>query len=278
MDRKKAKMNYTTNKILDNDTLRHFAPSVFAETPWQNMSAKYSFVPTIHIVEGMRKEGFNVVSARQSNTRIDGKGDFTKHMLRFRQSTAQLQVGDIFPEIVLINSHDGTSAYTLSSGLFRLACSNGMVCQVGGSTSAYKTRHSGNIQHEVIEASYKIVDEFPRILDQTQEWRGKSITPQQQLAYAESAALLRWEEDQAKPEPASLLTVRRYQDRAEEHSLWGSMNRVQESLIRGGNRYIQRDEHNRPTRRRSRAITGIDQDVKLNKALWALTEKMASLL
>lgn len=268
----------TVNRQLSNEEIQHYAPSVFAERPWQAMSDKYQFIPTINIVEGMRKEGFLVVSARQSRTRVEGKGEFTKHMLRFRRSTQDLVVGDIFPEIVMVNSHDGTSSYQLSSGLFRLACANGMVCQIGGSHAAYRTKHTGDIMDQVINASYRIVEDFPMILDRTQEWRGKSLTPQQQIAFAQSAALLRWEEGQEQPEPTSLLAVRRSQDRAEEKNLWGTMNRVQESLIRGGNRYTHKDEHGYISRRKTRAVNGIDQDVKLNKALWALTEKMSQLV
>ncbi|MBV8275090.1 MAG: DUF932 domain-containing protein, partial [Verrucomicrobia bacterium] len=31
------------------------------------------------------------------------------------------------PEVVLVNSHDKSSAYQLHCGLFRLVCTNGMV-------------------------------------------------------------------------------------------------------------------------------------------------------
>lgn len=263
---------------LDHNHIKAYAPSVFAERPWMKMSAKYQFVPTIKIIEGMQQEGFNVVKATQSKSRIEGKGEFTKHMLRFRRSDQALTVGDTFPEVVLVNSHDGTSAYKLYAGLFRLACANGMVCCLGN-LSEYTTRHTGNIQGEVIEASYKIVQDFPQIIDQVATWRGKELTTQQQVAFAESAALLRWEQEQEQPTPERLLAVRRPEDRAEEKSLWGASQRVQEALIRGGNRYDHRDERGRLLqRRRTRGVTGIDQDVKLNRALWALTEKMASLL
>ena len=31
-------------------------------------------------------------------------------------------------EIVLLNSHDGTSSYQMLAGMFRFVCSNGLVC------------------------------------------------------------------------------------------------------------------------------------------------------
>jgi uncharacterized protein DUF932 len=43
-------------------------------------------------------------------------------MLRFRHEdvSQSLAVDDVIPEVVLINSHDGTSAYKLIAGLYRL--------------------------------------------------------------------------------------------------------------------------------------------------------------
>jgi hypothetical protein len=95
------------------DEIAQRAPSALATRPYDAMSAKYTYVPTLGVIEAMIKAGFQPFSASQSRTRIAGKGDFTKHMIRFRhQDVSQaLAVGDVIPEVVLINSHDGTSAY-----------------------------------------------------------------------------------------------------------------------------------------------------------------------
>jgi len=87
------------------------------------MSEKYRFFETSHIVEALMQEGFAVVRAQQSRSRIEGKQDFTKHLLRFRHaSMADSAVQSTVPEIVLVNSHDGSSSYTLSLGLYRVIC------------------------------------------------------------------------------------------------------------------------------------------------------------
>lgn len=82
-------MNTTTTTLartLDDDQLRHSAPSVFAVNPWGAMSGRYRMVPTIDVVGMLRDKGFAPVRAEQSRTRIPGKGDFTRHMLRFRHA------------------------------------------------------------------------------------------------------------------------------------------------------------------------------------------------
>src|SRR6266481_2780995 len=113
--------------------------------PWYAQSERYAFVPTSNIIEGMRSAGFLPYNAMQSRSRISDKQFFTKHILRFRpQDVSLAQVGDTTVEAVLINSHDGTSAYELSLGAFRLACLNGMMV-AEGITEIVKIRHTGSI-------------------------------------------------------------------------------------------------------------------------------------
>ncbi|HXM28927.1 MAG TPA: DUF932 domain-containing protein, partial [Chthoniobacterales bacterium] len=67
-----------------------------------------------------------------------------------------------------------------------------------------------------------------------------------------------------------LLAPRRYGDDAKD--LWTTLNAIQENVIRGGQRdYSRRRQHGRRMPK-SRAIKGIDEDMKLNKALWQMAE------
>jgi hypothetical protein len=59
--------------------------------------------------------------------------------------------------------------------------------------------------------------------------------------------------------------------------LWTTFNKVQENVVRGGLRGVRRDETGRSRRVRSRAINGIDQHIRLNQALWTLSQHMANL-
>ena len=74
-------------QALTREQIRVAAPSVFAEQPYHAMSAKYRFFPTSHVVEALMHQDFLPVRAQQSRTRIEGKGDFTKHLLRFRHAS-----------------------------------------------------------------------------------------------------------------------------------------------------------------------------------------------
>lgn len=257
------------------EQIKYNAPSVFATTPWGGMSDKYRFVPTIDVVQSLMMKGFEPVYAGQARTRIEGKGEFTRHVLRFRHpgfETSLLKVGDSLPEIVLLNSHDGTSAYKLMLGIFRLVCSNGMIVS-SGQLEEIKARHSGreSLVQEVIEGSFRIIEEAPKAMKQISDWQDKTLTADQQIAYANAALELR--DTVVKPDAAQLIGARRSADK--ENNVWTTFNRVQENMIRGGMGVMHTNAQGRRAWRHTRAVKSVNEDVKLNRALWRLTEELA---
>ena len=258
---------------LQLDDIRSLAPSVFAEQPWERMSDKYRFFPTIKVVEGLLDNGFYPVYAGQSKTRIEGKENFTRHVLRFRHADLIKQASEVsgpvgeVPEIVIMNSHDGTSAYKIMLGFFRLVCANGMIVKSAG-ISEIAVRHSGReeIIGQVIDGSYEIIKEAPKAALQISGWKNTELAPVAQNAFASAALELRDSAIDVMPE--RLLQPRRSADLGKD--LWTTLNVVQENLIRGG----VRGEDAKGNRRRLRGIKSVDADTKLNRALWVLAEKL----
>ena len=262
---------------LSNEQLRRVAPSIFATEAYKDVSDKYAFIPTIDVVEALRKEGFFPVRASQSLTRIAGKGEFAKHMLRFRRADDRTGVkvfGAEIPEVVMVNSHDRSSSFQLSAGIFRFVCSNGMTVK-SGNLGDISVRHIGNITDEVIEGSYKIISDMPLVMEQIKQFKGIELRPEQQLAYASAAMQLRYPDVEGKRTAPildqQLLQVRRLVDNRPD--LWTTFNRVQENFIKGG--LAARTTTNKRTT--TRKIASVTEDLRLNKALWLLTEKMAEL-
>src|ERR1035441_2870497 len=262
------------------DEIAQRAPSALATRPYDAMSAKYTYVPTLAVIEAMIAAGFQPFSATQSRTRVAGKGDFTKHLIRFRHSdVGPLVVGDVIPEVVLINSHDGTSAYKLIAGLYRLVCSNGMMVS-DAEIDAINVAHKGDIVGEVIEGSHRLIADTQKSLGTVRNWTQLQLTDGEQHAFAESAHTLRFADAEGKittPITADqLLTPRRREDVGGD--LWHTLNRVQENVIAGGLSAIERDAEGRRIRRvTTRQVKGIDADVRLNRSLWQLAERMAEL-
>ena len=104
---------------LSEDQMRAAAPSIFAEGKHASRSERYTYIPTIDVLRGLRKEGFEPFMVAQGASRVEGKAEFTKHMIRMRHA-GQVQTRPEANEIILINSHDGASSYQMLAGMFWL--------------------------------------------------------------------------------------------------------------------------------------------------------------
>lgn len=262
---------------LTDEQIRNVAPSIFAMGAHDSRSSRYSHIPTSEVLTSLRKEGFQPFMVTQGGSRIEGKAEYTKHMLRLRhESAAEVGVGDTFREIVLVNSHDGTSSYQLMAGMFRLVCSNGMVVGAGSGFDEVRVKHTGNVIPSVIDGCIEILNRLPEVSEQVREWSGLQLTEGERTAFSRAALAMRYEDTEAPFEADKLLTLHRREDEAP--NLWNTLNTVQENVIRGGIGYVLRDEQGRRKQiRRTREVAGIDQNVKLNRGLWVLAEEMRRL-
>lgn len=251
---------------LSDEQIRRTAPSVFAEKPWSGMTNKYLFIPTAQIVSAMRSEGFQVVQAMQGKVRIEGKGEFTKHLLRFALPQAS-EVRGSFPELVLINSHDGSSSYQLLMGLMRLICSNRLL--IADNVTQLKFRHSKSLSDEIIEGTGTLVREVPRVSEQIEHLGTIQLHEQEAQAFAASAHAMRWGGGHAPVEAARLLERRRDGDIGRD--LYTTLNVVQENIIKGG-LYGRTSTNKRTT---TRAVKSVNADVQLNMALSVLANELA---
>lgn len=261
-------LGFRSDSPLTNDQLSNVAPSIFATEKHNSRSERYTYIPTIDVLDGLRNEGFQPFMVAQSRSRIEGKSEFTKHMLRLRQA-GQIQSAEAF-EIILINSHDGTSSYQMLAGVFRFVCQNGMV--TGDTMEDVRVPHRGNITENVIEAAYQIVDNFDTVQNSMEIMKDTYLAPPEARILAKEALSLKYDEGKAIIVPEQILTARRSEDRG-KNDLWTTFNRIQENLVKGGLRG-HTEKGNRAT---TREITSIDKNVKLNKALWRLSEEMAKL-
>jgi hypothetical protein len=263
---------------LTEDQMRAAAPSVFAESKHASRSERYTYIPTIEVLRGLRKEGFEPFMVAQGASRIEGKAAFTKHMIRMRHardSSGQLQARPEANEIILINSHDGASSYQMLAGMFRFVCCNGLV--VGDVVQDIRIPHKGNIQGEVIEGAFRVLDEFEAVNEHAEAMKALPLEPREQLAFATAALALRFGErpveDTGGPRPAPVTAEQLNEPRRAAdvgNDLWATFQRVQEHVIRGG--LVGRSAQGR--RLHTRPVGSIDRGVSLNRALWMLAEEM----
>jgi hypothetical protein len=265
----KTATQFRSQSPISNDQLRQIAPSIFAANAHESRSRRYAYIPTSTVLDGLRKEGFEPFFVAQSCSRVEGKRDFTKHLLRLRRVGMDNGKSEAH-ELVLINSHDGSSSYQLLSGIIRFICMNGMVC--GEMFGEVRVQHSGDVVDRVIEASYEVLGQSKQIAGSVDEMKAVQLTVPEQELFAATALTLRY--DAEKPAPVTVdqvLTPRRAEDAGAD--IWRTFNRVQEGVVRGG----LSGTSAKGRRAQTRQVEGIDQNTKLNRALWMLAEGMKKL-
>ena len=138
------------HEALNDEEIKHLCPVAFknrmvtSEIQKLGLSKHYSFVPTMKVVNDLRAMGWECVDAKQVKARKKSTNGYQKHMLTFEHPDYKIdQVKEVeledgttetqilppteYPQILLTNSHDGGNSFSLSAGIFRLVCSNGLV-------------------------------------------------------------------------------------------------------------------------------------------------------
>lgn len=256
------------DRPLTHEELMQVVPSVFSEDRHESRSDRYAYIPTITLLENLQREGFQPFFACQSRVRDPGKREHTKHLLRLRRA-GQI-TGAQVPEIILLNSHDGSSSYQMLPGYFRSVCTNSLVC--GQSFGEIRVPHRGDVVEKVIEGAYEVLGVFDRMEEKREAMQSLLLPPPAQQAFARAALTYRFGEEHQPVTEAQILAPRRWQD--ESGDLWTVYNRVQESLIKGG--LAGRSALGK--RSHTRAVKGIDGDLKLNRALWVMAEELQQAL
>lgn len=263
---------------LTNDELRAHVPSLFADSAHESRSNRFVPIPTVNVLDGLRAADFYPVFAQQARTRIPGKAEYTRHMLRLRHRSLTNAEGRAF-EIILTNANDGTSAYKMIAGIFRFVCLNGLY--TGTTFAPVHVRHSGkDVIDNVRNGATNILDVAPEALELVDEMRGTPVARHEALAYAEAAHLARFPRaytetdsgaielnpDAAPVQPIDLLRTRRTADR--HATAWHLFNIVQENTIKGGQRGHVIGKNGKARRAKVRAVNGIAESEKLNGLLW----------
>ena len=283
---------------LNDVEIKYLCPVAFkrrmvkSEIAKLGLSKHYSFVPTMKVVDDLRALGYEVVDAKQVKARKKSTDGYQKHMITFEHPDYKVdQVKEVeiadgvtetqihkpteYPQILLTNSHDGGNAFTLSAGIFRLVCSNGLVIKSEDYGSS-RLVHKGYS----FEAVQKLVQEFEgtisEVLTKITAMKRKQLTDEQMLQFAKQAALLRFKAASYNEDNIAdvvdideILEATRPEDAG--NGLYEVYNRVQESLINGNYHYKLGTKH-----RKGRTIKSFKQNIDVNKKLSELAFELAA--
>jgi hypothetical protein len=251
---------------MTNETaLLELPKSALAEHAGSGTSEKYLFIPTTQVVSALNDLGWSPVWGKEVKTRAPQRVGFQKHIIRFRKTDPanEIRIGDSLAELVMVNSHDRTSAYQFRAGIYRLVCENGLIVSTA-EFGAIKARHAGSLE-SILDASMQITNKMPEVAEMVAEMGKKELDAKVQLQMAARAGEIRWGQDQKIVAPEMLLETRRDEDKPND--LWTVFNRIQENVLRGGME---------GRGRRVTAIRGMQRNLGINERLWEMAREVAT--
>ena len=179
---------------LTNDELVKVVPSVFSEEKHNSRSDRYTYIPTITLLDKLREEGFQPFFACQSRVRDEDKRGHTKHMVRLRREGANKG-----PEV----------------------------------PGEIRVPHKGVIVGRVIEGAYEVLGIFDKITEGVDVMKSIALTKEEQRLFGQAALTYRYEDENKSPVSIEqIIHPRRYEDKKDD--IWTTYQRVQENLIKGG--------------------------------------------
>lgn len=286
--------NTSILRPLTENQIKAYAPAVYAESPSEKTSDKYLFVPTYKLVDALQSNGWSVVSARQtqnSKTSLDARMS-NRHSLLLTPTqyvNRQLQeVKGLAPLIKINNAHNGLMSFSMANAIFRQVCANGLTLpeEIG---AVPRIRHTTDMRDEVIEASYRVLSDSPKMLQAFTDMSKVTLSFDEKLMLADCIADVCLDIDQYKLDEHEsarkrawggyvratnsldinhqLIHPKRYQDRADD--LFTVTNVVQENIIRGSVKLASAKGL-----RSLKSVTSIDRDEKINQAILKISNHL----
>lgn len=234
-------------------------------------SDKYSVANTGELLQFFESRGFELNGFSHGRVKDAARHGYQRHILRFAVPGAMrpTSLKDSVPEIVVVNSYDGTGALKLFTGLFRLVCANGLI--VGESFGpSYSIRHVGNIKPQIDVAIADIVERLPSVAKTVEAMESVFINEPAQQQLANSVAEVVLPKGAVNADLTSALRVRRSADAS--NNLWTVYNRLQETALKGGFRYqtLVTDKNGNTVLRNStsQAIRSVARVVDVNRQIF----------
>ena len=269
-----AESNNTTMYSATNITLTS-AP-VTTETQIEGLTPRYSHISTSRIADTLRQAGWEFSDGTTRRARTPERAAHAAHVLRFRNAALPTINGNII-EAVVLNSHDGSTAFELGFGVYRIACANGLVVRTA-TVGSVRLVHSGLNLDNVFNAAKSLADRAPEVAATVERWSGTQLDYDLALQMSSRMAKARWG---SRFVEADLLAPRRMDDTRSD--LWTVFNRAQEAVIRGGmdvtlSRPVEVEGEGVRvvnTTRRATAIRGALKQMRLNQDLFAIASEYA---
>ena len=241
--------------------------AVFSETHSPKLSDQYVHIKTVDVLSRFQDMGWMVSAANAA--KHSKTPQFARHAIRLRHKDfPMLDTDNVVPELIVLNSHNGSWALRMALGMFRMVCSNGMVAGSLWGGIALKHYRIKDLEEKVVQVTHEIDGLSHKLSDSIRHWSEVQVPLKDQQEFAEKAIAIRW----GNRNPLTtdqLLEARRPQDLGND--LWKVFNRVQENLTQGGMMGRSASGANL----KLLPVRNVKRDFKFNSQLWDLANTYA---
>jgi hypothetical protein len=268
----------SNNAVLSNEAILQRAPAVFAEDKAAHLTNHYHSLKTADLLPVLADYGYLPVQAAQKKAR-NGNPNHTAHLLAFSRAGDIDTGADVRSEVLVYNSHNGTSGVKLMAGAYRFVCSNGIVNGAGDSVTV---RHSHKAMQDFEDMLRRIIEGVPAMMNTIDAMRQRHIDAEQARQFAKKAVMLRWDWLSGSYVPDETPTGSYADDVTVTQALshqragddvmdaWTVFNRVQENVLRGGVFIKSVTDKNGLRERKARPIASISEHVAVNQSIFDL--------
>jgi hypothetical protein len=236
------------------------------------MSQRYSPITTKTVVESLKADGYEITKFSSAKVRKKTKDGFQKHLLRISRNDLDLGIDGLRPEIILINSYDGSSSFQLLVGIYRFACANGLV--VGSSYFQKRIRHVGDVLPKVLNAVNDVKHALPLIAQDIEKFGQRTLTQTEKEEFAKRVARAVTPDNMTPVQTESLLNVQRDTDTGSD--LFTVLNVVQENILQGNLKVLSTNVNNIATIRKMRKVKSLSRSTDINQLVWDTASQLAA--
>jgi len=277
------------NTALSTERIQQLAPAVFSHTKAERLTDRYASLNTSELLPIMADYGYFPMQAAQKKSR-KGETQHSSHMLSFAKTYHTEEViGAVRPEIILYNSHDGSSSVRLFAGCFRFICSNGIVAGDGFQSRIYHNVRAITGFEDMLRNT---VDALPTLMERIEKLRQTKLMYSQAQAMARAGVQTRWKmfDSSITDMPYSTddvpfgsystektvrdaLVVQRNED--DYMDAFTVFNRIQEAVVRG-NAFVRSvtkaNATNGGLMRKARPVNSVSEGIRINSELWDIAD------
>ena len=267
-----------SQEFLTDEQIREVCPVAFTEKASNEVSKHYTHIPTNQVINDMRELGWGVIGAKQVAARKNATKGYQKHMIIFRHPDLLVegQDGDnVWPQIIMTNSHDGKNSFTFQAGMYRLVCSNGLVI-ADQEFGSMKIRHMGYDFDTLRETINEMVEKLPLTVESMNKFKQTELTQPQKYDLARKALATRFKmKENQKVDQIYRIDLDEFLKpvRKEDagNDLWSVFNLVQEKVVEGDFEYVSGVKM-----RKARKIKNFKQDLDVNKKLFEVAKEFVA--